>query len=121
MDGGVFMASADVVEGAEGSSLFFANTQRADSGTSYGAQSGVYQIDVNAFNLAWVVLIERWADPESVRTWTAADGRKVEAEYLSATATHVKFRRVSDGVVFEYELAKLSEADRAWVRSKQQR
>jgi hypothetical protein len=51
----------------------------------------------------------------NVRTWTSVDGRQIEAEFLSSTTTHVKFRRVSDGQVFDYELAKLSQADRDWV------
>lgn len=50
-----------------------------------------------------------------IRTWTSTDGRKIEAEFLSANTVMVKIRRLSDDRVFELELAKLSEADRVWV------
>lgn len=55
-----------------------------------------------------------------IRTWTSADGRTIEAEFISATATHVKFRRTSDGQVFTFELAKLSPADRDFVAAQRQ-
>jgi hypothetical protein len=54
----------------------------------------------------------------TIRTWTSADGRTVEAEFLSATSTHVTIRRTSDGQVFTFELAKLSQADRDFVEAK---
>jgi hypothetical protein len=55
-----------------------------------------------------------------IRTWTDDQGRTVEAEYLSANAVSVRIRRVSDGRVFTFELAKLSAEDQAWVASQGQ-
>ncbi|MND06452.1 hypothetical protein D3C83_278310 [compost metagenome] len=54
-------------------------------------------------------------DRRKIRTWTALDGRTIEAEFLSANTVTVKIRRTSDGQVFEYELAKLCPSDREWV------
>ncbi len=51
----------------------------------------------------------------SARTWTAADGRTLEAEFISATETHVTLRRSKDGRRFTMALDKISEADRDWV------
>lgn len=53
-----------------------------------------------------------------VRTWTAADGRTVRAEYHSATDSAVKVRLASNRAVAEIPLNKLSEADREWVTEK---
>jgi hypothetical protein len=49
------------------------------------------------------------------RVWTAADGRTMEAEFISASATGVTVKRPGDvrPIVITYD--KLSEADRAWV------
>ena len=56
----------------------------------------------------------------SAREWTSLDGRKLEADFVSATATAVTLRRAIDRKVFTIELSKLSEADRIWVaRAKQ--
>jgi len=54
-------------------------------------------------------------DDQRVRTWTSTDGRTIDAEFLSANTVMVKIRRTSDDRVFEFELAKLSQADRDWV------
>ena len=50
-----------------------------------------------------------------VRTWTSADGRTLEAEFVTATDRHVTLRRQSDGRRFTLPLDKISEADREWV------
>lgn len=48
------------------------------------------------------------------RTWTAADGRTIEAELTAKTDTAATLKR-SDGRVFVVMLSSLSEADRAFV------
>ncbi len=50
-----------------------------------------------------------------VRTWTSADGRTLEAEYVTANKGSVTLRRQSDGRRFVLPLEKLSEDDRKWV------
>jgi predicted esterase len=50
-----------------------------------------------------------------IRTWTAADGRTLEAEFISANERNVTLRRKSDGKRFTLSLDKISEADREWV------
>ena len=52
------------------------------------------------------------------RTWTSADGREIEAEFVSATAMEVTIKRSLDGESFTIPLAKLSEVDRDWVTEK---
>jgi len=49
------------------------------------------------------------------RTWTAADGRTLEAEFVSANEKNVTLRRKADGRRFTLSLDKISEADRKWV------
>ncbi len=58
------------------------------------------------------------AQADEQRTWTSADGKTVEAEFMSATDRHVTIRRGSDGRRFTMALDTLSEADRAWVADK---
>ena len=53
-----------------------------------------------------------------VRSWTASDGRTLEAEFVSATDTHVTVRRKADGRRFTMPLDKISEKDRTWVTDK---
>ena len=48
------------------------------------------------------------------RTWTAADGRTLDADFVSASATAVTLKRAG-GKPFTIELSKLSEADREFV------
>jgi pimeloyl-ACP methyl ester carboxylesterase len=50
----------------------------------------------------------------AARTWTAADGRTLEGEFVSATGTSVTIKR-ADGKLFTIDLEKLSEDDRAFV------
>ena len=54
------------------------------------------------------------AQAGKTRTWTAADGRTLEAELVSATPEAVTVRR-TDGQRFELPLTGLSEADQHWV------
>ena len=49
------------------------------------------------------------------REWVAKDGRKLAADFVSATATEVTIKRASDGREFTLALADLSEADQKWV------
>jgi dipeptidyl aminopeptidase/acylaminoacyl peptidase len=48
------------------------------------------------------------------RTWTSADGRTLEGDFVSATETAVTIKRLN-GTKFTIELSKLSEADRTFV------
>ncbi|MEM0896300.1 MAG: dienelactone hydrolase family protein [Verrucomicrobiota bacterium] len=52
------------------------------------------------------------------RTWTSADGKTLEAEFVSATESEVTIRRESDGRRFTLKLDKLSEDDRAYVKAR---
>lgn len=63
--------------------------------------------------VAWVTTT--WSQEGAARTWTAVDGRTLEAELISATPEAVTVRR-SDGQRFDLPLAGLSEADQAWVK-----
>lgn len=49
------------------------------------------------------------------REWTASDGRKLQADFVSATATEVILKRTADGQTLRVPLARLSAADVAWV------
>jgi len=55
------------------------------------------------------------ADAGKVRTWTSANGEKLEAEFISATTNKITLRRKSDGKRFTVTLDKFSEEDRTWV------
>lgn len=50
----------------------------------------------------------------SAREWTATDGRKLEAEFVSATDKEVKVT-LANGQTSTLPLARLSEADQVWV------
>jgi predicted esterase len=50
-----------------------------------------------------------------VRTWTAADGRTLEAEFITANERNVTLRRKSDRKRFTLSLDKISDSDRKWV------
>jgi dienelactone hydrolase len=54
-------------------------------------------------------------EASEVRTWTSADGRKLEAEFVTANKVSVTLRRQSDGRRFVLSLDKISEEDRKWV------
>ena len=72
--------------------------------------------------LVLVSLITGFAAPlamaEDSRTWTSSDGKKLEAEFLSATEENVTIRRKTDGKRFTLPLERLSEADREYVKAK---
>ncbi len=52
------------------------------------------------------------------REWTAADGRKLLAEFVSLEDGQVTIKRRVDGREFKLPLEKLSEADQAWATEK---
>ncbi|MEM9238016.1 MAG: prolyl oligopeptidase family serine peptidase, partial [Verrucomicrobiota bacterium] len=56
--------------------------------------------------------------PLEARTWTSTDGRELEAEFVSATETHVKVKRDVDGKELTIPLTGISEEDREWVEEK---
>lgn len=51
----------------------------------------------------------------SAREWVSNDGRKLVADFVSATATEVTVIRLSDRKEFTLMLRTLSEADQKWV------
>ncbi|NRB75905.1 MAG: DUF1549 domain-containing protein [Verrucomicrobiales bacterium] len=51
-----------------------------------------------------------------MRTWTDLSGKTVEAEFIGTQGTLVKLK-TSDGKLFEFDVAKLSEADRIFVKA----
>lgn len=89
-------------------------TKRFD-GIVNADEDGVQLVDLTA----WAVIKARVASPPTaatkIRTWTAADGRTMEAEYLSHNSVTVRIRRISDGQVFTYPIEQLSQADREWL------
>lgn len=50
------------------------------------------------------------------RIWTSSDGKTIEAELVERTESHVKIKR-ADGVVFEVEPTRFSEADQKYIQS----
>lgn len=52
----------------------------------------------------------------SAREWISADGRKLDAEFISAANDVVKLKRSSDGQTFSLPVSRLSAADQSWVR-----
>jgi predicted peptidase len=54
--------------------------------------------------------------PCVAREWTSADGRKVDADFVAATADQVTLRRAGDGRIFTLPLARLSPADQAFIK-----
>ncbi|MFN0126603.1 MAG: prolyl oligopeptidase family serine peptidase [Verrucomicrobiales bacterium] len=55
--------------------------------------------------------------PASAREWTSTDGKKLEADFISATADEVRVKRTADGREVTLPMARLSEDDRAWVKA----
>lgn len=55
--------------------------------------------------------------PLSARTWTNAEGREIEAEYVSSDGEKVVL--LLNGKEIPYPLEKLSEADREWVEKQE--
>lgn len=54
--------------------------------------------------------------PLQARTWTSSDGKKLEAEFVSATETHVVLKRRKDGRTFTLALSRLSAADQSYIK-----
>lgn len=52
----------------------------------------------------------------SARTWTSSDGKKLQADFVSATDTHVTLKRSKDGRTFKLALERLSQADQDYVK-----
>lgn len=52
--------------------------------------------------------------PAIAREWVSADGRKIQADFVSATATDVKVKMA--GKDLSIPLSRLSAADQAWVK-----
>jgi dipeptidyl aminopeptidase/acylaminoacyl peptidase len=52
----------------------------------------------------------------SARTWTSSDGKKLEADFVSATETDVTLKRSKDGKTFTLALTRLSEDDREYIK-----
>lgn len=50
------------------------------------------------------------------REWTSTDGRKLEADFVSATDEAVTVKRAADGRTFTLPLKGLSAADQDWVK-----
>jgi Peptidase_C39 like family len=65
--------------------------------------------------LALALLVASALAPLHARTWTDTQGRTLEADYVSATATDVTLRRSADARTFTLSLATLSTADRDFV------
>ena len=54
--------------------------------------------------------------PVHARTWTSSDGKKLEADFVSATETHVTLKRSKDGKSFTLPLARLSAEDQTYIK-----
>lgn len=54
------------------------------------------------------------------RTWTSTDGNTVDAEFISATETHVTIQREADRKRFTLPIEKLSTEDQAWIKSNEE-
>lgn len=50
------------------------------------------------------------------RTWTSSDGKRLEADFVSSTETHVVLKRAKDGRTFTLPLARLSADDQTFVK-----
>jgi predicted peptidase len=51
------------------------------------------------------------------REWTSSDGRKLEADFVSAVGGTVTLKRTTDGVTFTLPLFKLSAQDQEWIKT----
>ena len=58
-----------------------------------------------------------WLLSAQAREWTSTDGKTLDADFVSATADAVRVKRTSDGREVSLPLARLSEADRDWVKA----
>jgi hypothetical protein len=64
---------------------------------------------------ALTLLFSATSAPLHARTWTDTQGRTLEADYVSATATDVTLRRNADARTFILPLATLSAPDREFI------
>jgi dienelactone hydrolase len=53
--------------------------------------------------------------PAGAREWTSSDGKKLEADFVSATADQVTLKRASDGQVFTLPKTRFSADDQKWI------
>lgn len=67
----------------------------------------------NLLLVSWLLALAPFVE---ARTWTAADGRKIEAEFVTADASSVTIDRA--GRTFKIPLTNLSSADQEFVREK---
>ena len=51
------------------------------------------------------------------RTWTSKDGNTIEADFISATPTHVTIQRATDNRKFTIALSTISDDDVKWVKA----
>lgn len=58
--------------------------------------------------------------PLHARTWTSTDGKKLQADFVSADETSVTIKRKKDGREFTLPLSKLSAKDQAFVKKKRE-
>lgn len=65
-----------------------------------------------------LLLLGLAASPLLGRTWTSTDGKKLQADFVSADDTSVTIKRKKDGRVFTLPLNKLSATDQAFVKKK---
>ncbi|MDA0766079.1 MAG: prolyl oligopeptidase family serine peptidase [Verrucomicrobia bacterium] len=72
----------------------------------------------------WLLLLTLLTLPSAfaeMREWKTADGEKtITAEYVRSENGKVTILRQSDRRTFTFDLAKLSEADQAWVKQKEE-
>ena len=57
-----------------------------------------------------------FGNPLHARTWTSTDGKKLEAEFVSASDTEVTLKRDTDGQEFTLPLTRLSADDRTFIK-----
>lgn len=67
-----------------------------------------------SLGLTWLLLAG--VIQSHAREWTATDGRKLDATFVSAADGVVNVKRTSDGRQFTLPLTGLSEADQTWVK-----
>jgi hypothetical protein len=66
------------------------------------------------FSLPLLLILLSAAHHADARVWTDVEGRKLEAEFVSASSTEVKVK--ANGVEHNLPLARLSPLDQTWVR-----
>ncbi|MEN8773067.1 MAG: prolyl oligopeptidase family serine peptidase [Akkermansiaceae bacterium] len=94
-------------------SQFLYRQKGGDWSCSYLMKNKFVKVALALFLLLFA--IPPFSNAGEVRTWTAVDGRTLEAEFISANERNVTLRRKSDGKRFTLSLDKVSEEDRKWV------